>query len=71
MNNTPVRLVDLYDADRRATDPQVHRLANDTLIPHPLRNVQYTDGMRPCTHAKRHTDPWTCPWGEDDWRADA
>lgn len=62
----PIRIVDLYDADRRTTDPEVRRLANDMPIPHPLRMVQYGDGIRPCTHAKRHTDPYSCPWGEEN-----
>lgn len=59
------QLSDLYDADQRVTDPRLARLAASTLIPHPLRSVQYADGVNPCTHGKRH-DRWSgsCPWND-------
>lgn len=47
-------LSDLYDADRRATDPEVRRMATEKTIPHPLNNVQYADGISRCRHAKTH-----------------
>lgn len=61
-----VTLSDLYDADRRTRDPEVRELAGRKTIPHPLRGVQYADGIKPCTHAKKHVDGVNCPW--DDGR---
>ena len=52
---------DLYDADKRTTDPRVESLAAALPIPHPLRNVQYADGISRCTHAKRHVRFEVCP----------
>lgn len=56
-DNVLVRLSDLYDADRRATDPVVRRLAAAMTIPHPLNNVEYADGISRCRHAAKH-GPW-------------
>lgn len=48
-------LANLYDADLRRTNPLIGQLAAGRLIPHPLRNVEYADGVfMPCTHAKKH-----------------
>lgn len=49
-------LSDLYDADRRTTDPEVWALAAQTLIPHPLSGLTYADGTAP-----RRPLAWT-PW---------
>jgi len=48
------QLSDLYDADRRVTDPVVAHLAAEKTIPHPLNNVAYADGISPCRHGKKH-----------------
>lgn len=48
------QLSDLYDADRRVTDPVVARLSAEKTIPHPLNNVAYADGISPCRHGKKH-----------------
>ena len=62
----PILLSDLYDADRRTRDPEVRELAARQTIPHPLRGVQYADGIKPCTHAKRHAPgSGLCRWGDD------
>lgn len=53
----PMNLADLYDADRRVTDPAVARVARVQRIPHPLHGVPYADGTDLCTHAKRCTTP--------------
>lgn len=53
-------LSDLYDADRRVTDPTVRRLSQQQIIPHPLGNVRYADGMFRCTHAKKHKPHQPC-----------
>ena len=37
-------LSDLYDADRRTTDPVVAHLADTVRVPHPLHGVTYADG---------------------------
>lgn len=58
--DTPSRrysLSDLYDADRRTVDPQAHSLAERLIIPHPLTNVGYADGLLACTHARHHSGP--------------
>ena len=50
MSNPPRRtyvLSDLYDADLRTTDPVAARLAANKRIPHPLKGVQYADGIHP------------------------
>lgn len=61
-----ILLSDLYDADRRTRDPQVRELAARQAIPHPLRSVQYADGIKPCTHAKKHAaGSGLCVWGDD------
>lgn len=39
-------LSDLYDADRRTVDLEVHRMAADVPIPHPLIGVEYADGVK-------------------------
>lgn len=44
---------DLYDADQRSTNDQVRQVATTYLIPHPLNNVQYADGISRCRHAKK------------------
>jgi len=63
MTDNPLRysLSDLYDADKRATDRRAAELAARLPIPHPLRNVQYADGISPCSHAKRHARFEFCP----------
>ena len=38
-------LSDLYDADKRAAQPGVARLAGDVTIPHPLHGPGYADGL--------------------------
>lgn len=50
-------LANLYDPDRRATDPVVARLAATVRVPHPLHGVPYADGAESCTHARRCTTP--------------
>lgn len=49
-----VTLADLYDADLRTRDEIVRTLAKRTPIPHPLEEVQYADGIKACTHARKH-----------------
>lgn len=43
--NATFRLSDLYDADRRTTDPVARSLAATMTIPHPLPGVAYADGV--------------------------
>lgn len=38
-------LSDLYNADQRTRDPEIRELTEKNLIPHPLNNVQYADGI--------------------------
>ncbi|MEJ7648677.1 MAG: hypothetical protein WKF57_06550 [Nakamurella sp.] len=38
-------LSDLYDADRAAMDPAVAEIRRTQRVPHPLREVQYADGV--------------------------
>lgn len=59
------QLSDFYDADARATGLRLQRLAAKTLVPHPLREVQYGDGIKHCTHARKHVNGVNCPWGDD------
>lgn len=54
-------LADLYDADKRTTDPQVADAAASVRIPHPLRGVRYADGIELCTHGRRHGPFQWCP----------
>ena len=56
-----MRLSDMYDADKRITDEQVRRVAESGwLVPHPLNNVQYADGISVCRHAKKHKAHEAC-----------
>lgn len=57
-------LADLYDADKRMTNAEVRDTAASVRIPHPLRGVQYADGIEPCTHGKRHGPFELCRWTE-------
>lgn len=54
------RLSDFYDADLRAKDPAAMQFAAEQMIPHPLNNVQYADGISQCRHAKRHKQHQAC-----------
>jgi hypothetical protein len=47
------QLSDMYDADKRRTDPVVARLASKLKIPHPLYEVRYGDGVLADTTAGR------------------
>lgn len=47
-------LSDLYEADQRTRDPKIRELADKSLIPHPLNNVRYGDGISKCRHARKH-----------------
>lgn len=55
------QLAELYNADKRTGDPQIRGLAEKITIPHPLNNVQYSDGISSCRHAKRHQRFGHCP----------
>ena len=59
---TTRQLVELYDADLRTIDQRTFDMASRVPIPHPLRNVEYADGMRPCTHARKHSQWEPCAW---------
>lgn len=59
-DRSAITLADLYDADRRRRDLQVHQIADDQTIPHPLNNVSYADGISACRHAKKHTHYQLC-----------
>lgn len=59
---TSFSLSDLYSANVRANYPEAMRLAAELTIPHPLKNVQYADGIIPCTHAKKHKPFEPCQW---------
>lgn len=58
---TTRQLAELYDADLRR-DQRTFDMASRVPIPHPLRNVEYADGMRPCTHARKHSQWESCAW---------
>jgi hypothetical protein len=54
-------LRDLFDADKRIRDTEIRDLAIAVRIPHPLRGVQYGDGIGGRRHARKHTPEQTCP----------
>ena len=50
------RLSDLYDADRATAEPAVAEIRRKQRIPHPLREVQYADGVwRDSTAGRIHS----------------
>ncbi|MUU73404.1 hypothetical protein [Pseudarthrobacter sp. GA104] len=53
-------LSDLYNADQRTRDPQIRELTKKNLIPHPLNNVQYADGISKCRHGRKHDQFQLC-----------
>lgn len=53
-------LCDLYDAEQRTRDPKIHEVASTSLIPHPLNNVAYADGVSRCRHARTHDRFQSC-----------
>lgn len=50
-------LSNVYDADRRTTDPRALEVAARMPVPHPLRGVAYADGTLPKPNLLRIVDP--------------